>query len=70
MMSAAASIGSILLWDVEVGLAQIDKYLYSKDEYIKVVWSYTCSVSQHISKCFIIGWGSLVDWCRDLWCSK
>eukprot|EP01027_Heterolobosea_sp_BB2_P017777 GEZU01025151.1.p1 GENE.GEZU01025151.1~~GEZU01025151.1.p1 ORF type:complete len:915 (-),score=306.66 GEZU01025151.1:111-2855(-) len=35
MMSAAASLGMLLLWDVEGGLAQIDKYLYSTDNYIK-----------------------------------
>ena len=35
MMSAAASLGSILLWDVENGLSQIDKYLYSEDDYVK-----------------------------------
>ncbi|KAJ3200893.1 proteasome regulatory particle base subunit, partial [Dinochytrium kinnereticum] len=35
MLSAAASLGLILLWDVEVGLTQIDKFLYSTDDYIK-----------------------------------
>ncbi|KAG5463468.1 MAG: hypothetical protein BJ554DRAFT_7255 [Olpidium bornovanus] len=35
MMSAAASLGMILLWDVEVALTQIDKYLYSDEEFIK-----------------------------------
>lgn len=35
MMSAAASLGSILLWNVEEGLTQIDKYLYSNEEYVK-----------------------------------
>ncbi|KAK9760291.1 proteasome regulatory particle base subunit, partial [Basidiobolus ranarum] len=35
MLSAAASLGMILLWDVDVGLSQIDKYLYSNDDYIK-----------------------------------
>lgn len=35
MMSAAASLGMILLWDVDGGLTQIDKYLYSKEDYIK-----------------------------------
>jgi len=35
MMSATASLGMILLWDVEIGLAQIDRYLYSSEEYIK-----------------------------------
>ncbi|KND04040.1 proteasome regulatory particle base subunit RPN1 [Spizellomyces punctatus DAOM BR117] len=35
MMSAAASLGAILLWDVEIGLTQIDKYLYSQEDFIK-----------------------------------
>jgi len=35
MMSAAASLGMILLWDVDGGLTQIDKYLYSQEDYIK-----------------------------------
>jgi len=35
MMCAAASLGLIMMWDVEMGLAQIDKYLYSNDDYIK-----------------------------------
>ena len=30
-MSAAASLGSILLWDVEGGLPQVDAYLYSEE---------------------------------------
>lgn len=34
-MSAAASLGMILQWDVDGGLTQIDKYLYANDEYIK-----------------------------------
>lgn len=34
-MSAAASLGTILLWNVEEGLTQIDKFLYSNDDYIK-----------------------------------
>lgn len=34
-MSATASIGLILLWDVDGGLTQIDKYLYSPEETIK-----------------------------------
>ena len=36
MLSAAASLGTILLWDVDGGLTQIDKYLYSSEDYIKV----------------------------------
>ncbi|KAJ1939671.1 proteasome regulatory particle base subunit, partial [Linderina pennispora] len=35
MLSASASLGMIMLWDVEVGLNQIDKYLYTTDNYIK-----------------------------------
>ncbi|KAJ3309947.1 proteasome regulatory particle base subunit [Boothiomyces sp. JEL0838] len=35
MMSATASLGAILLWDVENGLTQIDKYLYSNEDYVK-----------------------------------
>jgi|EP00670_Eutreptiella_braarudii_P001357 26S proteasome regulatory subunit N1 len=35
MMSAAASLGMIMLWDVDDGLAQVDKFLYSNEEYIK-----------------------------------
>ncbi|XP_065875691.1 26S proteasome non-ATPase regulatory subunit 2 homolog A-like [Euphorbia lathyris] len=33
--SAAASLGMILLWDVDSGLAQIDKYLNSNDNHVK-----------------------------------
>ena len=32
MLSAAASLGMILLWDVDGGLTQIDKYLYSSED--------------------------------------
>jgi len=35
MMSATASLGLMLLWDVDSGLTQIDKYLYSADDNIK-----------------------------------
>lgn len=35
-MTAAASQGLIYRWEVDVGLKEIDKYLYSNDEYIKV----------------------------------
>uniref|UniRef100_A0A646QHD2 26S proteasome non-ATPase regulatory subunit 2 n=1 Tax=Hemiscolopendra marginata TaxID=943146 RepID=A0A646QHD2_9MYRI len=35
MLSAMASLGLILLWDVDGGLTQIDRYLYSSEEYIK-----------------------------------
>ncbi|XP_042512291.1 26S proteasome non-ATPase regulatory subunit 2 homolog A-like isoform X2 [Macadamia integrifolia] len=32
--SAAASLGMILLWDVDSGLAQFDKYLHSNDNHV------------------------------------
>ncbi|PRQ22958.1 putative 26S proteasome regulatory complex, non-ATPase subcomplex, Rpn1 subunit [Rosa chinensis] len=32
--SAAASLGTILLWDVDPGLAQIDKYFHSNDNHV------------------------------------
>ncbi|KAF9041306.1 armadillo-type protein [Panaeolus papilionaceus] len=35
MMSAAASLGLSLLWDIDVGLSHIDKYTYSSEEHIK-----------------------------------
>jgi 26S proteasome regulatory subunit N1 len=35
MMSATASLGLLMLWDVEGGLTAIDKYLYSTDDFIK-----------------------------------
>ena len=35
MISATASIGMILLWNVEQGLTVIDKYMYSDDDNIK-----------------------------------
>ncbi|XP_044759668.1 26S proteasome non-ATPase regulatory subunit 2-like [Coccinella septempunctata] len=35
MLSAAASLGMLHLWDVDGGLTPIDKYLYSTEDYIK-----------------------------------
>lgn len=35
MLSAAASLGMIHLWDVDGGLTPIDKYLYTAEEHIK-----------------------------------
>jgi len=35
MLSAMASLGLLLLWDVDGGLTQVDKYLYSSEEHIK-----------------------------------
>ena len=33
-MSAAASLGLMAMWDVEGGLAQVDKYLYAHDSHV------------------------------------
>lgn len=35
MMSAAASVGMLYMWNVDEGSDEIDKYLYSHDNYIK-----------------------------------
>jgi 26S proteasome regulatory subunit N1 len=34
MLAAAASLGMILLWDIDEGLTQIDKYMDASDENI------------------------------------
>lgn len=44
MLSATASLGLILLWDVDGGLGQIDKYLYSSEEYIKAGGLLACGI--------------------------
>jgi len=36
MLTTTASLGLVLLWDVDGGLTQIDKYLYVSEDYIKV----------------------------------
>ena len=35
MMSAAASLGMVLLWNVDEGLNQIDKFFHNSEDYIK-----------------------------------
>lgn len=34
--SAAASIGLIYRWDIDNGLSQCDRYLYSSDDFVRV----------------------------------
>ena len=54
MMSATATLGLVLLWDVDGGLTQIDKYLYSSEDYIKVI---NVLVEVHmllVSECWLI----------------
>ena len=52
MLSTAASLGMLLLWDVDGGLTQIDKYLYSNEDYIKVRVA-TLNLVIYMSKRFI-----------------
>lgn len=35
IMSATASLGMIMLWDVDGGLADIDKYMYAEQDYVR-----------------------------------
>lgn len=35
MMSAAASLGMLMLWNVEEGLNQIDKFFHDADDFVK-----------------------------------
>lgn len=44
MMSTTASLGLILLWDVDGGLTQIDKYLYSAEDHIKAGALLACGI--------------------------
>lgn len=37
MFSATASLGLLHLWDVDGGLTPIDKYLYSKDDQVRIL---------------------------------
>jgi 26S proteasome regulatory subunit N1 len=44
MLSTAASLGMLLLWDVDGGLTQIDKYLYSNESFIKAGALLACGI--------------------------
>jgi 26S proteasome regulatory subunit N1 len=35
MMSATASYGALMLWDIDNGLAELDKYMYASEEYVQ-----------------------------------
>ncbi len=67
MLSATASLGLVLLWDVEGGLTQIDKFLYSNEDYIKVAPladSCTSNPSIHVG-CNASGWSPVGVWCGE-----
>jgi len=65
MMSTTASLGLILLWDVDAGLTQIDKYLYSTEDYIKVL-SCVISMSSEISNTIDHVWLHC-KYCEESW---
>jgi len=44
MLATTASLGLVLLWDVDGGLQQIDKYLYSSEDYIKAGALLACGI--------------------------
>ncbi|XP_076803657.1 26S proteasome non-ATPase regulatory subunit 2-like [Clavelina lepadiformis] len=44
MLAATASLGLVLLWDVDGGLSQIDKYLYSSEDHIKAGALLACGI--------------------------
>lgn len=48
MLSAAASLGLIHLWDVHGGLTPIDKYLYTSEEYIKVSIKFVYFIKKYV----------------------
>lgn len=48
MLSATASLGLVLLWDVDGGLTPIDKYLYSAEDYIKVSFCFFLQLTVNI----------------------
>lgn len=43
-MSSVATLGWVLLWDVDSGLSQIDKYLYSAEDYTRAGGLLGCGV--------------------------
>ncbi|THD19853.1 26S proteasome non-ATPase regulatory subunit [Fasciola hepatica] len=43
-MSTVATLGWVLLWDVDTGLSQIDKYLYSAEDYTRAGGLLGCGV--------------------------
>ena len=56
MMSATATLGLVLLWDVDGGLTQIDKYLYSSEDYIKVLNLLVRVHELLVSKSWLVVW--------------
>ena len=44
MLSTTASLGWLLLWDVDEGLTQIDKYFYADNEHVKAGALLACGV--------------------------
>ncbi|KAL5056240.1 hypothetical protein RYX36_036922 [Vicia faba] len=58
--SAAASLGMILLWDVDSGLAQLDKYFHSNDNHVIAgallgVGIVNCSIKNYCDPAMALG---------------
>lgn len=70
MLSATASLGLVLLWDVEGGLTEIDKFLYSNEEAIKVHTIH--SLISHMTFLLppLAGRGPPGLWYCQLWCEE
>lgn len=77
MLSATASLGLSLLWDTDVGLSHVDKYMYSAEENIKVSpsspfiqpgilrmlpSSYDQSTYDYASRVSLVGWSYPRNW--------
>jgi hypothetical protein len=65
MLSATASLGLVLLWDVDGGLTPIDKYLYSAEDYIKVsfcVYSNILIILERMCWNYAMGY-NILQWC-------
>ena len=66
MLSATASLGLVLLWDVEGGLTEIDKFLYSNEEAIKVTTNTHTNIQTNNTT--HTGGSSAGVWCGELRC--
>ena len=63
-MSATASLGTVLLWDVEGGLPQIDRFLYSTDNQASehIPHSYLGSEGRGGTGPWDVEWGPPLEW--------
>lgn len=69
MMSATASLGMILQWNVDEGLSQIDKYLYSPEDYVKAGALLAVGMFQNWRNLFSNKYSFPLRYC-ELWCAQ